>query len=135
MKKHNWHVNFMEMVSSRADQPFKWGELDCALFAADAVSLMTGQDLASEFRGKYDSEEGAQKVLSAANGGGLLGVLNDKLEPIDKAFCQRGDVVLFKTDLGPTTGIYWHGGAFSTSPNGVKYFDAIQDRILRAWRV
>lgn len=123
------------MVSSRADQPFEWGKLDCALFAADAVELMTGEDLASEFRGKYDSEEGAQKALSAANGGGLVGVLNAKLEPVNKEFCQRGDVVLFKTETGPTTGIYWHGGAFSTSPTGVKYFDAIHNIILKAWRV
>lgn len=135
MKKLNWQVEFLEMVGSRADQPFEWGVNDCALFAADAVLIMTGTDYAEEFRGNYDSEGGAKIELSKANKNGLVGVLNDKLEPIDLDFCQRGDVVLFRTELGPTTGIYWHGGAFSTAPDGVRLFENVHDHLIKAWRV
>lgn len=135
MKKLNWQTEFLQMVGERATEPFVWGQNDCALFAADAVKIMTGTDYAEEFRGKYKTEAGAKRQLAKASEDGLVGILNDKLEPIDPNLCQRGDVILFRTDLGPTTGIYWHGGAFTTSPDGVKLFDSIHNDIIKAWRV
>ncbi len=135
MKKIGWHGLFLDLVDAKKNTEFKWGETDCALFAADAVKIMTDTDFAEEFRGKYKSKSGAAKVLKDLGFKDLDAAISSKFEPIDRNFSQRGDVVLFQTDLGPTTGIYWNGGAFSTAPEGVRLFPSIHMQILKAWRV
>lgn len=133
MKKHNWQTDFLKMVGDKATEPFVWGKNDCAMFAADAVQLICGTDFASEFRGKYKTEVGAKR--SIAKQGGIVEILNSKLEAIPVDFSQRGDLVLFDGDLGSTLGIYWHGGVFAAGPDGVVLIDAIHHKITNAWRV
>lgn len=55
-----------------ANEPFRWGERDCALFVADWVRIVTGIDPASHLRGKYSSRDGAMVI---AGRGGLFGVV------------------------------------------------------------
>ncbi|AVJ51776.1 hypothetical protein Vid5_gp21 [Pantoea phage vB_PagS_Vid5] len=133
MKKHNWQTDFLKMVGEKATEPFAWGSNDCAMFAADAVLLICGTDFAKEFRGKYKTEVGAKR--SIAKQGGMIEVLNGKLEAIHPNFAQRGDVVLFDGELGATLGIYWNGGVFAAGPDGIVLFDEIHDKITNAWRV
>lgn len=117
------------------DLPFEWGTNDCGLYIADAVKAMTGEDIAHDFRGKYKTETGAKRQLAKLYGGGLDKVMDAKLERIEVPFVQRGDVVLFAGDLGPTLGIYFNGGVFSSGPDGSVFLDASFDKILMAWRV
>lgn len=135
LKTRLWQSALMEFVESRAATPFKWGEQDCALFAADAVLAMTGADFAAEFRGKYKTQTGAARALAKVAKGGLEACLDAKLEPVDTPFVQRGDVVLFAGDMGPTLGIYFNGGVFSAGPEGSVFLDETYDKILRVWRV
>lgn len=134
-KNRLWQSDLMAFVESRESEPFVWGKQDCALFAADAVQVMTGIDFAAEFRGKYKTETGARKQLAKLAGGGLEQALDAKLERVENAFVQRGDVVLFDGDLGPTLGIYFNGGVFSAGPDGAVFLDEAFDKILMAWRV
>lgn len=133
MKRHNWSTDFIALVNERSNTPFAWGKNDCALFAADAVLGICGTDFAEEFRGKYKTETGAKKAL--AKQGGIVEILNSKLEAIPVDFAQRGDLVLFDGDLGSTLGVYWHGGVFAAGPDGVVLIDAIHHKITNAWRV
>lgn len=125
-------INFHE---GRINTPFEWGTNDCGLYIADAVKAMTGEDIAYDFRGKYKTETGAKRQLAKLYGGGLDKVMDAKLERIEVPFVQRGDVVLFAGDLGPTLGIYFNGGVFSSGPDGSVFLDASFDKILMAWRV
>jgi hypothetical protein len=44
--------------------PFEWGKTDCFLFVADMALLLTGKDKSKGIRGNYDSQKGANKIMS-----------------------------------------------------------------------
>lgn len=48
--------------------PFEWGKSDCILSVCDYVLGQTGIDPAAPWRGSYDSEAGAQKIVSYYGG-------------------------------------------------------------------
>lgn len=53
--------------------PWRWGTLDCTLFASDWVLARTGIDPAAPIRGRYSDAEGARGLLDAH--GGLLALV------------------------------------------------------------
>lgn len=57
-----------EFVAGEIPKPWAWGEVDCTLFPADWVRAVTGVDPAASFRGKYDSELSAHRMLKSAGG-------------------------------------------------------------------
>lgn len=134
-KSPNFTAALIEFHESRVDMPFAWGSNDCGLYIADAMIAMGREDIAHDFRGKYKTETGAKRQLAKLYDGGLDKVMDAKLERIEVPFVQRGDVVLFAGDLGPTLGIYFNGGVFSSGPDGSVFLDASFDKILMAWRV
>lgn len=133
-KSGSYVADLMAYHNSKKAEPFQWGLNDCALYTADALVAMGCGDIAPEIRGKYKTETGAKRLLAKLNADGLPGVLDAKLERIEKPFVQRGDVVLFAGDLGPTLGVYFNGGIFSSGPNGSVYLDASYDKIQLVWR-
>lgn len=56
---------------AKCSEPARWGQDDCALWAADLLHMLTGQDLAAKWRGLYASETEAT-ALMAERGGGLV---------------------------------------------------------------
>jgi hypothetical protein len=103
----NWPRALADFMESRRVTPFKWGEHDCCLFAADAVQAITGIDLAEQYRGTYDSALGAMRILNA----------NTDIETLIAAQCEhagfghvsvkfagRGDIALVEQD-----GLAWAG--------------------------
>lgn len=80
--------------------PFKWASNDCALFAADAVNAITGDDPAAEYRG-YSDEREALRIIKEA--GGLRALVDLPEKPI--GFAQRGDVVLALIEGRETLGV------------------------------
>ncbi len=91
----DWKSRLWRFLHERRKTPFAWGSNDCAVFAADAVQVMTGEDLAGPFRDTYQDEAGADAVL-AANGWDNLSDLADQhlTRLSDDQRAQRGDVVL-----------------------------------------
>ena len=49
----DWPERLAAFVEARRAMPFRWGQNDCALFAADAVAAVTGVDLAERWRGLW----------------------------------------------------------------------------------
>lgn len=135
MKKLNWTVAFIQLTQTRKNTPFQWGTNDCVMFAADAVQLMTDIDPAEASRGKYKTESGAKRHLKAVYGD-LEKAWDGKLERLDNInFVQNGDVVLFDGELGTTSGIYWNGGVYAPTMDGVRFKDEAHKSLIAAWRV
>lgn len=132
-RAENWPGLLATAIEEARNRPFVWGEHDCALFAADVVLKMTGQDLAADFRGLYASKTQAIKILGAAGGldavvTGLLGwpLYHPKL-------AQRGDVVMVDTPEGRALGICNGATAACAGPDGLTFVE--MTLWLTAWRV
>lgn len=135
MKKMNWFVDVLAYVEQCKTKPFQWGVLDCVLFAADCVVLQGNEDPALQSRGKYSTEVGAKRHLKAVYGD-MFKAWDSKLTRIENVnYVQNGDVVVFPTELGDTSGIYWNGGIFAPTMDGVQYFDEQHQHIVAAWSV
>ena len=100
----DWPRRLDAAIEGARKRPFSWGSHDCALFAADVVVALTGEDLAAYGRGHYDSAETALRMISA--GGGLAAIATKALgEPVPVPQARRGDVVLRCGEHGPSLGI------------------------------
>jgi hypothetical protein len=111
VRRHDWPEAMAAFIDAHRPMPFEWGSNDCALFPADGWKVMTGVDLAADFRGRYDTERGARRIAREAGGMREL-VLRAGLMEKPKDFAQRYDVVLVPTEGWETLGLnigngYW----------------------------
>jgi hypothetical protein len=139
MRFHDWEEKLSVFLGERADQSFEWGRNDCALFACDAALAMTGVDLAADFRGRYDSDLSAARVIIAFTSGGDLEDLAVKvaqqfeLEEVKPLFARRGDIVLVPSEDGrKALAIVSTDGWHIVGPGPRKF--ELSD-VERAWRI
>jgi len=138
----NWPELLAAFLVQHAETPFEWGRFDCALFACDAIYVMTGMDPGEPFRLQYDSALGAARKMSAYGGaGGGLEEVAEKVSAehgfaeIPVLYARRGDAVLFDSEHGATLGIVGMEGTHAVAPaeKGLQFVPVALCR--RAWRV
>ena len=97
MKRYeNWPSLLAACVQRHRHRPFKWGRFDCATFAALAIKAMTGENALQDF--KWKSKEEAIALLRKH--GGLVAMIDQRLERVDVPYAQRGDIVLVEHEGG-----------------------------------
>ncbi len=137
----NWPAALNRFIDARRATPFAWGEFDCLMAAADCCHLLTGEDPAAAYRGRYTNEEEAQAIINGAGGWAKL------LAKVAKAagyrriatnLAQRGDIVtcLKKSNqLGRSAaGICLGGIAAFPAPRGWVFLPLTACH-RQAWRV
>lgn len=129
VRKPDWELCLARELAR--EEPFKWGERDCCLFAADCVKAMTGDDPAKAWRGIYASEDEA----TALTGGNIASVISDALAvEIPPGYAQRGDVVLIPTRQGDMAAVIGlDGKAVMLLEQGYRRLPA--SLATKAWRV
>lgn len=133
----DWKTRFSNYLPHVINKPFKWGAQDCCMFAADSIYVMTGIDILEEYRNKYSSAKGAQKILDE-HGGTLskfLTVVCRKhgLKKAEPNIAQNGSLCLIKTDIGDAAAILWNGKVWAQGPDGV--ITAPKSVIKRIWNL
>lgn len=132
MRVDDWPTALFELVEEYRFKDFQWGEHDCCLFAADCCIAVCGKDPAESYRGKYTTEIGAKRALKQQHGS-VEAAFDACFARVDANLAQRGDVVLFDGDLGPTAGIQGAEGiVWSVGLNGLAI---IKPDVKVAWRV
>jgi hypothetical protein len=128
----NWPEKLNELIEARLNKPFKWGEHDCCLFAADAILAMTGTDLASDLRGTYASKTKAAKIVKEK--GGLAQIATDRLgEPIPVLMAKRGDIVLMPVATGNCLAVCLGDKLAAPGPDALVF--APLNVAISAWKV
>ena len=95
MRIEGWETRLNDVIEAALYRPFRWGENDCCLFAAECVKAVTGADVGSPYRGLYDSAHGAACLLDELGGlEGVVSVCFAGFSEIPPAMAQRGDLVL-----------------------------------------
>lgn len=128
-----WEQALAAHTRAAMARPHAWGSHDCALFAADGVRAMTGEDLAAEFRGTYADEDGARRVLASLGCADVGDLAGRYLPEIDPPQARRGDVVMIEGKYGPFLAIVDGRTAVGPSRRGLEH--APMTAALRAWRV
>jgi hypothetical protein len=138
-RPENWSSLLAVYLDARRATSFEWGSQDCCLFAADWVKECLGIDPAEQWRGQYNTEAGALKILKLGNG--IRGLANATFTRCKVGFAHRGDLVAFQdpslkgpawatTSLGILDGRY---GLFA-GPEGVQAVPR-NELMKTAWRV
>jgi hypothetical protein len=133
IRLNGWELRLLAAVDDARDTPFQWGQHDCATWAFDVRLMLTGDDAAAVWRGKYKTEAGAARVLRKLKCQTVddlaESILGDALPTV--LLAQRGDIVLGGAEqaLGVCVG---SDGLF-LQPSGLIALPLRS--CLRAWRV
>ena len=131
VRLRDWQTRLSDLVRRRLHTPFRWGEQDCCLWAADVVLACTGVDLAADLRGEYSTEFGARRVL--AQHGGVVELAIARLGPVvPTILAQPGDVGLVMGGEWPTLAAAAGGHFLAPGPAGL--VTVLPDRVARVWR-
>lgn len=113
----DWEARLNDLIAERFSEPFRWGVHDCALWGADVVHALTGEDFGAAFRGKYEDAEGAAKALREFGAGTVVKTFDRHLRRKDKAFASTGDVV--RTNNQGAIGVIYGGAALCVGDVGL----------------
>lgn len=102
----DWRRRLVAFLVEHEGRPVEYGTSDCALFAADAVKEITGEDFGAPYRGTYSTAAGAAKALRKSGYSDLAelaaATFPDEVLP---SFGQTGDLAVVKGEDGPALGI------------------------------
>jgi hypothetical protein len=133
MRLTGWEQRLAAYTRSHMRTPYRWGSHDCALFAAGAVEVITGEDFAHEFRGNYDDEPSAARVLSLIGCADVADLASRYLHEISPSEARRGDVVMIEGKLGPFLAIVDGRTAVGPAARGLTHSPVALAQ--RAWGV
>lgn len=128
----NWPARLAEFVEARRERAFSWGESDCCLFVCDAIEAMTGTDPGARWRGLYQTEKGARRILR--DNGGVAGLATLILgQPVASALAGRGDVVLIDTPGGEALALCTGANIAAQGIGGIEFYPAVAAKA--AWKL
>lgn len=131
----DWPERLAALWAERAEMPFAWGAQDCVSFAADAALALTGIDPLAEFRGRYEDEESAYKLVGE---GGLQAFVSQLMAqfgaqecPVE--FAQRGDWAMVLVGNNLVTGVVV--GETVMAPGARRLAQVPLSRAVIAWAI
>jgi hypothetical protein len=100
---------------------FKWGEIDCAHFAADLVKQTTGKDYLKNFRRKYNDQFSAYRLMRKLGYNNIIEAVSGELkkEPQQGIEAVNGDIVAHKVNNEYAIGICYNNTGFFMSNKGI----------------
>lgn len=136
-RKENWVNLFNNFVEEHRHKHFVRGVNDCAIFAANAIYILTGKDLAIDFRALYKNKQQANNILNEKGYIDLEAVADDRLGSAYSlpTRAQRGDCVLVEINSEKALAIVDLSGkrAVTTGKNGLEYIK--MKFWIKAWKV
>ena len=94
IRPRNWDVKLIAWAENLRGSPFEWGVTDCAILCCEAYDIMTGGQLAKQYRGRYANETEAWKFQTQHGIHLKKGLLAAGCTPVTSNFQQCGDFLL-----------------------------------------
>ena len=140
-KQEQWHTRAFDIfLRQQADVAFRWGENDCCLFAANSILACTGVDIATDFRGKYDSEESAFALIKTVTGGSTVAdaaaycaVAHGLVENTHPLMAKRGDLVVITNGDTTICGVVHLNGRHVVSVTDRGLVRLPISKVVRSW--
>lgn len=116
VRVENWPQRLYAVIDEARNKTFEWGEHDCSLFALDVVDAMCNTEIASEWRGKYSTQEEAYELLESV--GGFDAVAESYgFKEVDIYQARRGDIAFIGEQQA--LGIVIGDQIIATGPNSL----------------
>ncbi len=136
LRRQDWPERLAELIEARRQMPFTWGVFDCAMFAADAVVAVTGEDPLAAVRGRYSTEAAAEAITDAA--GGFEAFMVEQFRAFGAPQCppeflQRGDVGLVRYGNQLSAAVMLSGAVAAPGINGLSFL--APRMLVRGWAV
>lgn len=90
----DWQERLSRFFALHRTRPFRYGDWDCCLFAADAIQQVTGVDIAAEFRGKYGSRREAYDLIRSVRLVAERVAALHGMQQVPITYARRGDMAL-----------------------------------------
>lgn len=98
----HYKVNLLKLISDHEQTPFRYGEMDCAIYGGKVVEAVTGQDLYSQFVGRYKTRIGGLKAVKKATGyANHIELIKSKFDEVPLSEARLGDIGIIVTEEGP----------------------------------
>lgn len=88
----DWQKRLRDTLARYRGATVVCGSLDCGTLWADAVLAVTGVDRLAEFRGTYDTEDGALRALAKAGFASASQLADALFTPVLPGDLHRGDL-------------------------------------------
>lgn len=140
-RRSDWQSQLGAYLERVAHWRFAYGELDCGLFAANAIEAMTGVDIAVDLRGRYSSRPQAFAAIQTITGAAtMIGVAEHfackhGLGERPVLMSQRGDLVALRTGRRSSLGIVAMHGTEILAPYGRGILRLPISHATRSWQV
>ncbi|HMR51180.1 MAG TPA: hypothetical protein PKA33_01755 [Amaricoccus sp.] len=105
MRPAGWRGRLHAYLAEVRGRPFRYGEHDCALFAAGAVAAMTERDPAAELRGHYRTLRAGLKAVNAAGYIDHVDMAKALFPAIHPSQARAGDLAVVESESGPALGV------------------------------
>lgn len=127
-RRADWPEQLAAYIDMHRHVPFAWGDHDCARFAAGAVRVLTGVEVAPQWRDKC----GAVSLLRRTRG---LAAAVDTLLPrlLRPALAQRGDIALVRNGHRRWLAVVDSPGCWAPASDGLICVD--RALAVQAWGV
>lgn len=140
-RRPDWQTRLANYLAAQQRTPFRYGVLDCCLFACGGVQAMTDVDLAVNFRGTYTTRKTAMDAIRAYCGRGSVEALavamaaEHGIEEIAANYASRGDVVSLGVGMRATLGLIAMHGTEIIAPHTRGLVRVPRHLAVRAWRI
>lgn len=111
---------------------FEWSQRDCLLSVSDYLVTCGYPDYGVPFRGLYNDEDGAKRMITEA-GGELAIMRRPNLSVIERP--ERGDIMLLQWSQEKVAAICTGKGAAMRLMRGACEIDLRFVEIIEAWKV
>ena len=131
----DWEGRLIDWLIKASEQRFVWGEFDCALAAADALTAQTGHDFAQPWRGTYRTDKGALKALLKRGYRSCWEAMEAALgvDAVSVPLLARGDIGAVDAGGIKTMGVIWAGNIWLPEPQGLSPHS--MKLVSHGWRV
>ena len=136
-----WQGALDGFLTAHRETRFEYGAWDCCLFACDAIQVMTGVDVAVQFRGRYHSRTEALRAIRDYAGSPSVRAAAGRvteayaMPQVDILRARRGDVMLIRRPRDYSLGIVALNGTdvITVTPQGLQRIGLLN--AVCGWRV
>lgn len=130
-----WDRAVEEVASRHLTVAPGWGATDCLMTTGDAIQAVVGTDPFSKFRGRYNTEAGAARMMRQNGCDNVRDVFATflGLEPVNRFSARRGDVGVMLINGEYAAGFVCGSGFAVKQPHGLTFFPVTE--IEQAYKV